>query len=68
MFFSARGGVAAFDAMGNQIPNLQVSIIELWARHAESQGFNPLDFDIQTAQGDKIRLFKTEDGYNYQVH
>lgn len=54
--------VAAFDANGEQIPELQKSLAALLAEHIERSGYNPEGVLIETAWGGSWRLFKTTDG------
>ena len=37
---NSHGMVMAFDAEGNQIPELQLPFYELWARYAEELGYD----------------------------
>lgn len=39
--------IAAFDEQGQQIPELQIPLLTLWARHAESLGFNPNNVPVE---------------------
>ena len=55
--------VAAFDAEGNQIPELQVSVPSLLAERMEKLGYNPEGCIIETRDGN-WRIFRTEYGWN----
>lgn len=56
------GNIAVCDASGQQVPELQVSWPELFARHAESLGYNPEGWVIEQQAGPKMRFFRTEVG------
>lgn len=58
--------IAVFDEDGQQIPELQISFYDMWAKHAESLGYNPEGIIIETVSGN-WRLFKCADGsYNQE--
>jgi hypothetical protein len=68
LMIGPQGQVAAFDAQGQQIPELQLPVIELWARHAESLGFKPDGVKVEMFGGimRSGHIFKTETGWNVQ--
>lgn len=57
--------IAVFDGKGEQIPELQHSLISLWADHAERKGYDAEGLVVKTPRGN-WRLFKTEGGWNYE--
>lgn len=62
------GNIAIFDGQGNQIPDLQVSWLTLWAMHAEKLGYNPDGVIFECQTGKSWRIFRTEDGgYNHEL-
>lgn len=58
--------VAAFEN-GEQVPELQESLIMLFAQHAESLGYDPTTFEIDVQGIGKLVLFKTEHGFNWDI-
>lgn len=66
VLYFANGNLAAFDNSGAQVPELQISPLELWCRHAESLGYNPEGWIVETQVG-KWRLFRCESGWNREV-
>lgn len=52
--------MGALDESGNQIPALQVSLVTLFAQHAERQGYDPTGWIITTPSG-KWRIFQVSD-------
>lgn len=57
--------VACFDDAGQQIAELQRSLIGLWAEHAERMGYNP-DGWIITDRINRWRIFRCESGWNFE--
>lgn len=56
-----------FNHKGEQIPELQVSFPELFAKHLESHGYDPEGIEIETPYF-MLNLFKTSEGnWNYTV-
>jgi hypothetical protein len=55
--------VAAFDAGGNQIAELQENLVSLFAQHMERCGYDPEGCIIET-HGANWRMFRTECGWN----
>lgn len=51
----SNGMVAAFDDKG-QVPELQLSLIDLYAKHAERQGFDPTTFKLDYL-GRRVKIF-----------
>ena len=60
------GAIAVCDKNGHQIPELQIGWPVLWARHAVASGFDPVGTVFETSAG-KIRIFKTDEGFNWEV-
>lgn len=58
--------VATCDHTGAQIPDLQVNLLELWASHAESMGYDVRGLIAETNMG-TLQLLKTVDGWRVQV-
>lgn len=63
-----QGAIVVFDKHGQQAPELQVGWPALWAKHAESLGYN-VDGQVITLVGtEKIRLIKMPEGdYNWEI-
>ncbi len=60
--------VAAFDAAGQQIPELQKSLATLLAEHIENSGYNPEGVVVETQWGESWRLFRTQfDTWNHEL-
>lgn len=55
--------VAVFDTDGKQVPELQSSLLDLFATRAESYGYNPEGWIIETPGGN-WKMFRTEVGWN----
>ena len=56
------GNIAVCDARGNQIPELQVGWPNLWAKLAESLGYDPDGVVFELQGGGKFRIFRCGDG------
>ena len=68
VMFLPAGGTAVFDDGGQQMPELQESWLLLWAKHAESLGYDVTEIkEILLPSGMSARLIKTEDGYNWRL-
>ena len=65
-FCFPNGAIAFFDKTGAQIPELQVGWPVLWAHHAVAAGYNP-DGAIFETSGGKIRIFKTDEDFNWEI-
>lgn len=64
--FFHNGQNMCFDSNGNQIPELQEPWIILWAKLAESYGYDITQIkDIMVPNGSYVKFFKTESGYNW---
>jgi len=59
--------IAAFDAEGHQIAELQTSILSLLAEHMEKCGYDPEGCIIETRDGN-WKMFRTEYGWNRKPH
>tara|TARA_R110000868_G_scaffold407822_2_gene689634 strand:- start:665 stop:916 length:252 start_codon:yes stop_codon:yes gene_type:complete len=64
-FCLPNGGIAVF-SKSEQVPELQIGWPVLWARHAVAAGYNPDGFVFETLGG-KIRIFKTDDDFNWEI-
>lgn len=61
------GNAAVFDQNGEQIPELQIGFCELWAKHAESLGFDPDGVTFESPDC-KMKIFRTfDDGFNHEI-
>lgn len=58
---SAAYSTACFTAAGEQIPELQKGLLELWAEHAERLGYDPSGVVFRTPGG-RWSVFRTPDG------
>lgn len=68
VLISSYGQIAVFDEDGEQIPELQVSLISMWTERAKNLGFEP-DKILCEFVGHPcpfVRIFKTENGYNWE--
>jgi len=61
------GLTAAFDSHGEQIPELQVGWLALYLNFLEQQGIDPTTVRIELGSR-PVKVFKTEDGYNYSLN
>ena len=67
VYLSDIGQIFVFDKKKNQIPELQKTLIILWAERAEQLGFNVDGLKIRTSQR-LITLHKSEKyGWNFSV-
>lgn len=62
------GAIAVFDAHGHQIPETQEGWPVLWARYAESKGFDPDGVTFRLQNGTSVTISRTELGYNWRVN
>jgi len=61
-------GCAVFDETGQQIPELQVSWISLWAEHTKKLGYDPEGVIFETQWRRKLQIRKMDDGsYSMEV-
>lgn len=61
------GLVACFDPAGQQIPELQDSLLGEWAKRADALGYEVEGLVIEGPGGYRLQLFKTEFGYNIEA-
>lgn len=61
------GMVAAFDMAGQQVPELQDSLFNEWAKRADALGYEVEGLVIEAQGGFRWRFFKTELGYNIEA-
>jgi hypothetical protein len=68
VLFFPNGNTAAFDAKGQQIPELQRSWLLLYVAFLESKGIDPLDVLFTLPHGfGAAKLFRTENGWNWEI-
>lgn len=58
--------ILVVDIHGEQIAELQDSLITLWAERAESLGYE-VDGATVLCTNRTLKLFKTEEGFNFEV-
>ena len=63
--FFPNGNTRYFDQNGQQVPELQQSWLLLYVEFLKSKNIDPLTIEYELPNG-KARLFKTDDGYNWQ--
>ncbi len=62
VYFFPNGNIAVTDG-NEQIPELQSeSMVSLFCKHAESKGYNPLDFELHFGDG-TANPFRTSEGH-----
>lgn len=66
VIYFAAGQIAAFDAQGQQISELQEPPILLWVKHAAALGYD-MDGIMVESEAGMLRIFKTVDGWNWEV-
>jgi hypothetical protein len=59
--FFQNGNTGVF-RKGEQVPELQIPWVQLYAAFLEAKGFNPLDFRLRMPNNEHARFFRTEDG------
>ena len=60
VYIMGNGMVATFHR-GEQVPELQVSLVDFWARHAASLGYDPEGLIVNIADR-KFRIIKRGEG------
>jgi len=66
ILFFPNGNTAVFET-NQQIPALQKSWLVLFAEFLESKNIDPSSANITLPNGDKAKLFKTINGYNWKI-
>lgn len=64
------GTTSVFDDKGEQIPELQVSLFELWFEHLEDSGVDPTKIEIRaTINGADsiIKPIRVQGRWNYEI-
>ncbi len=51
---------------GEQVSVAQKSWLIVYAEYLESQGIDPAEQEYEMPNGQAVKLFKTEDGFNWQ--
>jgi hypothetical protein len=59
--------LVAFDARGEQMPDVQRNLLTMWAEHAAANGVDPDGLVIEVTGGQRWRIFKTENGFNLEA-
>ena len=67
VYFFNNGNVAVFDEKNEQIGELQKSFVELFCDFLVSKGYEPNGLKIKNQIGLDYVIFKTSDGYNWDV-
>jgi hypothetical protein len=63
---SSIGQMAIFDEQGQQIPDLQMPLLLMWAEVAEKRGYQ-VDGLVIECRGDSVRLVKNGQQWNFAV-
>ena len=61
------GNIAVCDTEGAQITELQLSWPIMWAKHAESLGYDPDGVTFETTLA-TITIHRCEGGWNFEAH
>jgi hypothetical protein len=66
IYFFPDGNTAVTDG-ASQCPELQESWVLLFARFLESKGEDPTAFELHFPDGSTGRIFRTDEGLNWQL-
>ena len=66
VIFFPNGNTACFDDKG-QVPSLQKPYFILYCEFLKSKGINPEDVKFTLPSGAKAKVFKIEDGWNWEI-
>ncbi len=63
----SNGNIAITDANGEQLPELQKSIIQTICERLLNAGYNPTEFEFHLQNCGQAKVFKTEYGWNWET-
>ena len=66
VFIFSNGNIAVTDKNGEQVPELQKSVVQMMCERLLNAGYDPTEFEFNLQRSGTATVFRTKDGWNWK--